>query len=176
MILVLTNSTLWYLSRIIVMMPYNTITATDIIYEVLRYGEISVRYKREEDITPSSVFYAKIGRKRNIIVLISNRPKTRLQKQFCFLRLSSSAMVSRSSPDKRLSIDTLNSFDSCFRESMLGYPLPDSHLEIAVRDTNSAAASSSCVRDLLFLSCCSFSLNSILYSFRNKFINYFDLL
>ena len=34
-------------------------------------------------------------------------------------------------------------FDISFSESMLGYPLPDSHLEMAVLDTNNASANSS---------------------------------
>ena len=47
-----------------------------------------------------------------------------------------------------------------FNESILGYPLPDSHFEIAVFETYSSSASSSCVRFLLFLSSCNFSWNS----------------
>ena len=38
-----------------------------------------------------------------------------------------------------------------FKESMLGYPRPDSHFEIAVLDTNKASANSSWVSPLLFL-------------------------
>ena len=41
--------------------------------------------------------------------------------------------------------------DISFNESMLGYPLPDSHFEIAVLETNNASASSSCVKPRLFL-------------------------
>ena len=48
-----------------------------------------------------------------------------------------------------------------FRESMLGKPLPDSHLETAVRDTYRAWASSSWVSPRFFRSCCSFSWNSM---------------
>ena len=45
-----------------------------------------------------------------------------------------------------------------FSESMLGYPLPDSHLDTAVLETKIACASSSCVSPLPFLNSCSFSL------------------
>ena len=68
------------------------------------------------------------------------------------------------SPDSKSSIDTEKNFDISFNESMLGYPLPDSHFEIAVRDTYKASANSSCVRPLLFLKFWSFSLNYITQS------------
>ena len=61
--------------------------------------------------------------------------------------------------------------DISFKESILGYPLPDSHFEIAVLETNKAAASSSYVKPLLFLNSFSFSFNSIqtLHSFITKY-------
>lgn len=67
-----------------------------------------------------------------------------------------------SSPDNNSSIDTEKNFEIAFNDSILGTPLPDSHLEIAVRDTNNASASSSCVSPFSFLNSCNFSLNSII--------------
>ena len=57
----------------------------------------------------------------------------------------------RGSPDNSSSMDTEKYLDISFNESMLGYPLPDSHFEIAVLETNNASANSSCVKPRLFL-------------------------
>ena len=76
----------------------------------------------------------------------------------CF---SSSAADIISSGQISSSIVTEKNRDISFKESMFGYPLPDSHFETAVLETYSASASSSCVSPLLFRNSCSFSLNSI---------------
>ena len=39
-------------------------------------------------------------------------------------------------------MDTEKYLDISFNESILGYPLPDSHFEIAVLETNNASANS----------------------------------
>ena len=75
--------------------------------------------------------------------------------------LSFSATVIISSEQIRSSIVMEKNRDISFSESMLGYPLPDSHFEMAVLETNRDSASSSCVIDLLFRNSCSFSLNVI---------------
>jgi hypothetical protein len=75
--------------------------------------------------------------------------------------LSFSATVIISSEQIKSSIVTEKNQDISFNESMLGYPLPDSHFEMAIHETNTDSASSSCVIDLLFRNSCSFSLNSI---------------
>ena len=48
-------------------------------------------------------------------------------------------------------MDTEKYLDISFNESILGYPLPDSHFEIAVLETNNASANSSCVKPRIFL-------------------------
>lgn len=110
----------------------------------------------------SSPFCPKKGRNRNIIKLQSSKPNTKSLVCFSFCLLSSSAILSISSPDNNSSIDTEKNFEIAFNDSILGTPLPDSHLEIAVRDTNNASASSSCVSPFSFLNSCNFSLNSII--------------
>ena len=54
---------------------------------------------------------------------------------------SFSAMEISFSPDTSSSIVTEKKPEISFKESILGYPLPDSHLEIAVLETNRASAS-----------------------------------
>ena len=71
---------------------------------------------------------------------------------FMFVLFSFSAIDIIFSPDSKSSIDTEKNFDISLSESMLGYPLPDSHFEIAVLDTYRLSASSSCVSLLFFLS------------------------
>ena len=63
------------------------------------------------------------------------QPEYRIAKLLFSVLVSSSAMVRSSSPDNNSSIVTPKNLEIAFRESMLGYPLPDSHLETAVRDT-----------------------------------------
>ena len=64
--------------------------------------------------------------------------------------------------EMRLSTVTEKNSAIARKESILGYPLPDSHLDIAVLETKSFCANSSWVNPLSFLSCCNFSLNSII--------------
>ena len=47
---------------------------------------------------------------------------------------------------------TEKKIDISFNESIFGYPLPDSHFEMAVLDTYKASDNSSCVSPLFFLS------------------------
>lgn len=90
--------------------------------------------------------------------------KIRLHNLFASSFLSFSANIISSSPDNSSSIVIEKNFEINFNESILGYPLPDSHLEIAARETYSFSASYSCVSPCLLLNCCNFSLNSILIS------------
>ena len=53
---------------------------------------------------------------------------------FSFCLFSSSAIVSTVSLESNSSKDTEKNFDIAFKDSMPGYPLPDSHFEIAVRE------------------------------------------
>ena len=66
-----------------------------------------------------------------------------------------------SSPQISSSIVIWKYFAIAFSESILGYPLPYSDLEIAVRETKSFSASSSWVNPASVLRACNFSLNSI---------------
>ena len=95
--------------------------------------------------TAPPVLSAKNGRNSSMAAAQSRRPKVRLRRRASLSRLSSSAMDSSASPESSSSIETAKYFDMAFRESIFGYPLPDSHFEIAVRETYSACASSSCV-------------------------------
>ena len=67
--------------------------------------------------------------------------------------------------DKISSNEIENSSAMRFNESILGYPLPDSHLEIAVRETKINCASSSCVSPFCFRRVCNFSLKFIFLFF-----------
>ena len=110
---------------------------------------------------PPSTFCPKNGRRNSRPMPQSSRPKTK-SRTFCdFSLLSFSASASIASPDNSSSTDTENSLEMAFRESILGNPRPDSHLETAVRDTYKRSAKASCVSPFSFLSSCSFSLNSI---------------
>ena len=104
------------------------------------------------------------GKKKNKTMLQSSKPKNKLRICFSFCLLSSSAITINSSLDKSSSIVTPKYFDIALSESILGYPLPDSHFEIAVLDTQSTSASSSCVSPFCFLNSCNFSFNSIIFS------------
>ena len=44
-------------------------------------------------------------------------------------------------------MDTEKYLDISYNESILGYPLPDSHFEIAVLETNNASANSNSKRE-----------------------------
>ena len=60
---------------------------------------------------------------------------------FCkFDLFSFSAIVINFSPDNKSSIDTEKNLEISFSESMLGYPLPDSHFETAVLETYNSSS------------------------------------
>ena len=143
-----------------VKIPDTIIPITTKKYAVLNYGAILVSDKRATSCIIASAFCPKNGRKKNIAILQSSNPNTKSQKCFSFCLVSSSAMVSNSSPDSSSSIVTSKNLAITFKESILGYPLPDSHFETAVRDTYNYSANSSWVSPLFFLNSCSFSPNS----------------
>ena len=144
---------------------------TTMKYGIFIYVSISVNESSETSwITPSTL-WPKNGRKRNIATLQSSSPKTKLRKCISFCVFSSSAIVSIASQESNSSKDTEKYFDIAFKESIFGYPLPDYHFEIAVRETYSISESSSCVSPFYFLSSCNFSLNSIIRLSFDKSIN-----
>ena len=66
------------------------------------------------------IFCPKNGRKKNIATLESSNPNTKSRKWFSFCLVSSSAMVSNSSPDSSSSIVTPKNFAIAFKESIFG--------------------------------------------------------
>ena len=95
--------------------------------------------------------------KKNIAILRSSNPNTRSRNCVAVCFWPSSAMVSTSSQDSNSSMDTEKNFAIAFKDSILGYPLPDSHLETAARETKRDAASSSWVSPFCFRKSCNFS-------------------
>lgn len=130
------------------------------VYTVLIQGlipESSYKVTEDEESAP----FPKTGRNSSR----TSKKSSALQINDRYLSIhsffSTSAAEMISSEQIRSSIVTEKYLEISFRESRFGYPRPDSHFEIAVLETKRASASSSCVRDLLFLNSCSFSLNSI---------------
>ena len=106
--------------------------------------------------------WPKRGINRKAIEIISSAPKTRLDTLLILERFSVSANSISSSLESSSSIEMENSLEIHFKDSKFGYPRPLSHFETAVLETNSCAASCSCVRLFCFRSCCNFSWNSII--------------
>ena len=74
--------------------------------------------------------------KEQISIIPNKRSHTCRRLDVC----SFSAIESSFSPDNKSSIETEKYFDISFSESIFGYPLPDSHFDMAVLDTYSASA------------------------------------
>ena len=108
-----------------------------------------------------SALFPNTGKNNKSTIRVSNVQQIKEIYLSMHALFSSSAAIMISSEQIRSSIVTEKYLEISFRESRFGYPLPDSHLEIAVLETNRASASCSCVSPLFFRSSCSFSLNSI---------------
>lgn len=121
------------------------------------HADTGLKFQRFTLAITSSTFLEYNGKIKSRIFMISTAPNNQLHILCTLALLSRSAIVTNVSADSSSSMDTEKNCDIAFRESMLGYPLFDSHFEIAVLDTYNASASSSCVRFLLFLSSCNFS-------------------
>ena len=92
--------------------------------------------------------WPKIGRTINKPTMQSEIPKSKCWKFFRCCCCSFSAIDSNSLLDSNSSIEISKTCEIAFKESILGNPRPDSHLETAVREINSLSANSSCVHCL----------------------------
>lgn len=118
-----------------VKIPRIHIIATMAIYDIFKYKEIPFIESREDTLIISPLFVAKKGRKSNNAMQISSKPNIKLQvcSLFCFWLFS--AIVNISLDERSSSTVTEKKRAINFSESMLGYPLPDSHFEIAALET-----------------------------------------
>ena len=148
------------LAMITPQIPFRIAMLMITIKTIFTHGLIPVKPNRDT-VSEEPVPFPKAGMNRSMARRISKALHMSETYLLTNSFLSFSATVIISSEQISSSIVTEKKREISFNESMLGYPLPDSHLEMAVLETNNASASSSCVSDLFFHNSCSFSLNSI---------------
>ena len=114
--------------------PFSTVIITRTKNRFLIHPLIPVSINKDTD-DPDSGPFPKTG----IKIKTAMNTSSRLQINSAYLRkvffLSSFAAIIISSAHINSSIVTEKNFEISFRESILGYPLPDSHFEIAALDT-----------------------------------------
>ena len=94
-------------------------------------------------ITELSICLEYRGNSASKIPIKSTVPNNTSHILWIFDLFSFSAIDTKASADRSSSIEMEKKPAIAFNESILGYPLPDSHFEIAVLETYSASASSS---------------------------------
>ena len=134
--------------------PFNTVRLTTTANTILIQSCVPLISNKDADCSPSPLPKTGINRSnavntssawhKNAVYLLINS---------CF-SFAAAVMISLGEINSSTVIEKKAA--SSLRESIFGYPLPDSHLDTAVLETKIACASSSCVSPVPFLNSCSF--------------------